>query len=293
MKVVPDVVGRVIGRNILKIQKNSPRTLFVIGLGSAVTATVLACKATLKLEQTMLTIEGNRKGVEELKISRGLDYTDDDYRKDVAHVYLRGGLELTKLYGPALMVGTVAVASLVGSHHILTNRNVALTAAYASLMKAHEDYRRRVINKVGLEKEDEIYRDSVPCEIEVDGKKVKGVKAGPGGGSPYARFFDESSTQWRRGPDYNKTFLLGQQSYLNDLLHHRGHVFLNEVYDRLGLERTPAGQIVGWVLANGDDYIDFGLERQEARRFFNGLDNSVLLDFNVDGGIHELIGRQK
>jgi hypothetical protein len=108
--------------------------------------------------------------------------------------------------------------------------------------------------------------------------------------SPYARIFDEYSEAWEKNAEYNKAFLMNQQNWLNDRLRAKGHVFLNEVYDRLGLERTPAGQIVGWVW-NGDydNYIEFDLFNPKNEPFLSGRENSVVLDFNVDGPIQNLI----
>lgn len=83
---------------------------------------------------------------------------------------------------------------------------------------------------------------------------------------------------------------------MNDLLRSRGHVFLNEVYDCLGIPRTKAGQIVGWVYSKdnpvGDNYIDFGIYdvyKPAIADFVNGYERSILLDFNPDGNIWELI----
>jgi hypothetical protein len=86
-------------------------------------------------------------------------------------------------------------------------------------------------------------------------------------------------------------FIRSQQNYANDLLNARGHVFLNEVYDMLGIERTSAGAVVGWVRGNGDNEIDFGVlnDLHSGQRFINGDERSVLLDFNVDGVVYDLI----
>ena len=111
--------------------------------------------------------------------------------------------------------------------------------------------------------------------------------------SPYARFFDESSTQWSHNPEYNLMFLNAQQNYANDKLHAVGHLFLNEVYEMLGLPHTKAGSVVGWVMnKGGDNCVDFGiydLHNQIKRAFVNGFEPSILLDFNVDGVIYDLI----
>ena len=64
----------------------------------------------------------------------------------------------------------------------------------------------------------------------------------------------------------------------------------------LGIPKTKAGQVVGWVYDPehpvGDNYVDFGLfdlDRERVRRFVNGDERNILLDFNVDGNIWELM----
>jgi len=49
----------------------------------------------------------------------------------------------------------------------------------------------------------------------------------------------------------------------------------------LGFERTKEGSVVGWVMDNGDDYVDFGM--------LDLWKNGYLLDFNVDGVIYDLL----
>lgn len=115
-------------------------------------------------------------------------------------------------------------------------------------------------------------------------KKVKVRKH-----SPYAAFFDEQSAAWTKNPECNKMFLLQQQNFANEKLRARGYLFLNEVYDMLGLPRTRAGQLVGWCYDEhnpcGDNYVDFNIFDDHNREFVNGFEKSVLLDFNVDGNI--------
>lgn len=114
--------------------------------------------------------------------------------------------------------------------------------------------------------------------------------------SQYARFFDsECFPNWSNDPMNNLFFLRHTEAYATNLLksryvseHEKGHLYLNEVYDMLGLPRTIEGQFVGWVYPNdgmGDDYVSFDLYSERNREFINGTKNSVLLDFNVDGCI--------
>lgn len=111
--------------------------------------------------------------------------------------------------------------------------------------------------------------------------------------SDYARFFDETCAPWEKDPEYNVCFLNQQQNFANDLLRRQGYLFLNDVYDMLGIARTKAGQVVGWVYDEknpiGDNYVDFGLYDLRNARFVNGYEKSILLDFNVDGVILDKI----
>lgn len=107
--------------------------------------------------------------------------------------------------------------------------------------------------------------------------------------SQYAKVFDDARAGWTKDPEYNLAFLKDQQNYCNDLLKAKGHLFLNEVYDILGIARTKAGAVVGWVYDErnpiGDNVVDFGLMHDYNYDFINGYENTAILDFNVDGNI--------
>lgn len=145
--------------------------------------------------------------------------------------------------------------------------------------------------------------------IEIDDEELKKLfnlkseEEYPGNGidesvnvSQYARIFDDSCVAWTKDPEYNMHFLKVQQDYCNDLLKSKGHLFLNEVYDMLGIPRTKAGAVVGWVYDEknpiGDNFVDFGIFDTNDERnfdFINGFKNTAILDFNVDGNILKYI----
>lgn len=108
-------------------------------------------------------------------------------------------------------------------------------------------------------------------------------------GGPYAVWFDETSTAWSKELEHNKIFLLRQQDYLNEKLKAKGYLFLNEVYDAIGVARTKAGQRVGWICdpdrPDCENWIDLGLFKDSNREFINGQSNSILIDPNVYGDI--------
>lgn len=111
--------------------------------------------------------------------------------------------------------------------------------------------------------------------------------------SHYAVWFNEKCLAWTKDPEQNKYFLLQQLHYANEKLKARGYLFLNDVYEMLGIPRTKAGQVVGWIYDPnspiGDSYVDFGIFDTRNEDFVNGYENSILLDFNVDGMILDRI----
>lgn len=295
-----------IKRNFYKVafelRKHSPEILVVSGVIGGVVSAVIACKATTKagdiLEQTKENVDAIH---EKEKENEGIEeYSEQDVKKELTAVYIRAGAKFVKLYAPAVLLGTVSVVSILASTNILRKRNVALTAAYAVVDKSFKEYRNRVVERFGDSVDYELKHNVKTREIEEtiedeNGKKKKTKKMVEVCGdvpSEYARFFDESSRMWEKDSEYNLLFLRSEQNYANDLLKSRGYLFLNEVYERLDIDTTRAGQIVGWIYDPSDptrsNYVDFGIydvNRERARAFVNGFERSILLDFNVDGPI--------
>lgn len=294
MKFIPNAVTSFTARKILLSEKNSPALLFGAGIVGMLASTVMACRATLRVEEVLDQAETDLGKVE---LARGMvGYSEMDIRKDKTVIYIRAAVGLGRLYGPAILCAVASTAMLAKSHNILNKRNAALAAAYTVLDKSFKDYRARVTDELGEEREREIYRDVREVEIvDKDGKKVK--QKSVHGSSMYARLFGrDTSRSWDKQPEYNIVFLRAQQNYLNDRLKARGHLFLNEVYDALGLERSQPGAVVGWLSdsKNGDGYVDFGVFDGGAvsDRFYDfvtGHENSIWLDFNVDGVIYDKI----
>jgi len=168
---------------------------------------------------------------------------------------------------------------------------VALAAAYKALEHSFHEYRKMVVKEFGEEKDRDISRGFFPEEHKdkKSGETKVITHVNKNSHSPYAKFFDEGNANWQRDSEYNLYFLTAKQNYWNNMLHARGHVFLNEIYDDLGIPRTKAGNVVGWVISkNSDNEIDFGIYEigsEKARQFVNGWERSILLDFNVDGPI--------
>ena len=194
---------------------------------------------------------------------------------------------------------------MIGSNHILNKRNAALAAAYAAVDKSFKEYRGRVIERFGKQMDRELRYNIKAQEIEettvdANGKETVTKKTvdvmDPNCYSQYAIVFDDSNEGWDPDPERSKYFLIQQQNWANERLKSRGHLFLNEVYDMLGAKRTKAGAQVGWVYdeknCEGDNFVDFGIfdtNSPKARDFVNGIEKVIVLDFNVDGYILDMI----
>lgn len=284
-----------VGRQILLTKKHSPTIMFIGGVAGLVGSTVLACKATLKLDEILAEAEADRALTETIEHH---SYSAADRDRDQAKIKFRTAGKITQLYGPSIALGVISIGLLTGSHVAMTRRNTAIMAAYTALDKGFNQYRERVREELGDEKDLE-FRHGTETRKELvvaengTTKEIEHKTAPMDTPSIYARWFDEGSTSWQRSPGYNQVFLNCQQSYANDLLRTRGHVFLNEVYDMLGIERSSAGAVVGWVMSkDGDNFIDFGIYDQDSdrkRRFVNYDERNILLDFNVDGVIYDKI----
>lgn len=299
-----------LGRTGLQIKKASPEIFVGVGIGCMVAGTIFACKATLKadkiineknqhLEKVKAVREAVKSDEEEFKDITEETYSTRDYIQDLCIVYSNAVRGFVKLYWPAMLCGGIGVASILYGHNILNKRNIAIAAAYKTVKEGYSEYRKRVIEELGEEADKRfkygVKKKDISIEEEKeDGKtKKKNIKDAEviEGYSKNAKFFDAASSHWEKSPEYNLHFLRTQQAYANQLLQTRGHLFLNEVYDMLDIPRTKEGAVEGWV-REGNGFVDFGiyeLYSEAARNFVNGYENVILLDFNVDGNILDLI----
>lgn len=286
-----------------KIKKHSPEILAVVGVVGVGATVVTACVATTKLsdilDETTDTIEKINETVANPDFAD--KYSEEDATKDKVIVYTQTSVKIAKLYAPSVILGVASVGCFLTSHNILRKRNIALAAAYATVDKGFKEYRSRVVERFGEALDQELRFNVKAKEFEEVVINEKGEEeivkktvsvADPNTYSDYARFFDEACPGWSKDPEYNLTFLKRQQNFANEKLQTNGFLFLNDVYEMIGIPKTKAGQIVGWIYDEknpvGDNFVDFGIYdvNNEAKRdFVNGYERSILLDFNVDGNI--------
>lgn len=305
-------LSRKVNKFGMQVKKHSPELLIGAGVVGVVASTVLACKATTKLDSIL---EASKEKIDiiheaaeqgHVNNEEKTPYSVEDSKKDLTIVYSQTAIELAKLYGPAVIVGTLSLTSILMSHRILSKRNVALAAAYATVDRGFKEYRGRVVERFGEEIDRQLKYNIKAKTVEnvevnekgeetVVTKTVEVVENGVDEYSDYARFFDASSKYWEKDPEYNLMFLKQVEKNANRRLQRDGFLYLNKVYEMLGLPQTKAGQLVGWIYdeecPNGDNKVSlniYNLHREANRNFVNGFEPVILLDFNVDGNIWEL-----
>jgi archaellum component FlaF (FlaF/FlaG flagellin family) len=288
----------------MKTKKNSPTILMITGIACGMGTVVAASIASTKVGKTTAEVKENveqvNKALETGVTNAGESYSEEDSKKDLRIIYIQAGLKYAKLYAPAAALGALSIISLLASHNIISKRYVAMSAAYASVDKSFKEYRKRVVDRFGEDTDTEL-RYGVKAETkevtvtDPETGEVKTVNqstliSDPNLTSDYAVYFDKTtSTEWDEIMDMNYYFISAQESVANKKLdatifNGRKGIFLNEIYDMLGLPRTAAGQIVGWTTDGPDGYIKIKIHRVE--REVNGeVIPSLVLDFNVEGNI--------
>ena len=291
-----DILKHVFYKAMFKLRKHSPEILTGLGIGGVITGTVLACTATTKLEKTM---EPHKKELDDIHTNPNPD--EAEHRKEIAKAYGRTAWDLAKLYGPAVIVESAGIGCLLGSHKILRDRLTGALGTLATVSGAFDSYKKRVAEKYGEDAEKEIRYDIRDVDVDEEYTDAKGKTktkkktykvVDNREKSPYARFYAEGCDGWSKDPGANVTTLMSKQAWLNNRLQIRGYLFLNEVYECLGIPLIREGQYLGWYYDPNDptlnNKVDFGIyDGHDILKcdFVNGFENVVILDFNIDGNI--------
>ena len=282
------IVTRLAGRAGLVLSKHAPTILTAAGTAGFIGTTILASKATLKVEETISEETALLVKVHEAHEAGKLE--DKDALHDKVILYTRITTKLAKLYAPALILGAASIVSLATGHGIMLKRNASLAAAYAAVDQAFKTYKKKVESKFGKDAVIDALVSTAEEDLTKNELTMEAIAA-VDGVSPYGVIFDETNNNWSADEDLSMLHLKCQQQYANDILQTRGHIFLNEVYKMLGFPHTPAGAVTGWVKGNGDDFVDFNIFEGT----FEGEDEKGrtvtkwALDFNVDGVMYDKI----
>lgn len=289
---------------MVKAKKRAPEISFGFGVVTFFAAIVVCGKKTLAAKEVL---QKHREELTEIAEACEVDeeYAVEVSKEDTRGVYCRTAIGVAKAYGPVIALGGLSLGCFLYSNHLLKGRYLMAVSAYNAVSTGFEKYRSRVREEEGVEADRHYLfgteRKTVQTEItDEKGKKqkvdgvVESLPQCPNtDGLDYVRYFDETNPAWNPDIGLNLLFLQGQLDQFHMLLDTRGYVFLNEVLDSLKFPMTQIGGYVGWLKdGNGDGYIDFGhgdFRNAEVRKYINGLNNVIPLEFNVDGIILDKI----
>ena len=303
---IKNALTRGVNKGILQVRKHAPEILLVTSLTSGAAALGLTVKQTLTvapiLEPWKDWMTEYKDGLEKKQYAEEHPemelppFPEETANQIMVATAIQVGTNLLKHYALPLAFAGLSAAATMGMYKVWKARYTAVVAVAAGLQETLKKYREEIREQLGEDADKETMakvavdkrEESATVDPETKQKKYR-----PSQASQYARIFDESSTYYKRCAGDNLSFLQRQQAIANSLLKINGSVFLNEVYDMLGFPRTKAGSVVGWIFDPGiENKIDFGfwdLNDERKRAFINGWEKSVVLDFNVDGIIYDII----
>ena len=260
-----------IHRGAFKLKQASPDILVIIGVVGVVASTIMACKATLKVDEVVTEHEEKIKEINETAEDPKYAerYSKEDCETDIKNMKIKTAVKLAKLYAPAVIVGTLAIGCIIGSHYILQKRNASLLAAYTALDTTFKEYRKRVAEKYGEDAEHDIRhgirRETIMETIKNENGEETQVEKVITTRTPgvHSRLFDCTCRGYEKNAHLNWYTLKNFQTICNRKLQLKKHLYLNEVYDMLDMPCSQAGQSLGWLAepedGTWDNYIDFGL----------------------------------
>lgn len=219
------------------MSKHSPEILTGLGIAGMATTTVLAVKATPK---AMKLIDQKKKD---------MNLTSED--KLTVPETVKAAW---KPYIPAAVTGTMSIACLIGASSVHLRRNTALAAAYHLSETALTEYKEKVVETIGKNKEKAI-RDKVDKDrVEKNPPNDKEVIITGDG--------DTLCYDYHSGRYFKTTIdkLKKIENELNSRLLREDYISLNDFYDELGLSFTKMGDDLGWHVEKG--LIEFGFSSQ-------------------------------
>ena len=198
------------------IIKKSPTILMSLGVVGCITTTAIAVKETPKAIQLL------KDKKEELK-------TDKLDLKTIVK-------ETWKLYLPAVVIGGVSVACIIFSHSINERRKAALATAYALAETTMLEYRDKVAEEIGRDKELEIRKEITDKHAD-DYKKIDGS-------IDHAMFGKVIFKETITGKEFWSTPIEVENKLidLNTEILDNGYVTLNEYLHEFGLGESAIGR---------------------------------------------------
>jgi len=281
-------VTQLIGRVKLGAKKNAPELLLAGALITGTATIITASRATLKARDLKVTLDKDNESLNDLLEANQI--TDESAKLAIRKTYSKYALDLVKTYAIPTGLYVATIGMIFTSYKIQKDRQLALSAALGACTAAYTSLVNKLKNGAaygltakevmeGIQAREVV--DSETGEVIIEKYQVEAVDT-----SCYKVRFDRYATAWEKDKFQNECTLRSEENWANDKLRLQGYLFLNDVFERLGLPKTKTGQIVGWVYEGyGDGFIDFGVTDCSNYEDVTYDSNAFDLNFNVDGDI--------
>lgn len=213
--------------------RNSPAILTALGAVGVGATAYLAGRATYRAINTLDSAEIQRA------LGSGDDFDQEFTLKEKSNL-------VWKHYIPPVAVGVLSVTAIIGANRIGARRAAAVATAYAIVEKAAVEYREKVVEVLGQDKEQKL-RDEIQAKRIEDLPERVGTMVILGGkqlcyDSFSDRPFESSMEEIKHGINRANHQLLNE-----------GYISLTDYYGHIGVERTKFSDEVGW---DSDNLID-------------------------------------
>lgn len=162
-----------------------------------------------------------------------------------------------KCYVPAVITSAAGTVCILKGYSITAKRTAALATAWTVTDNAFREYRGKVTEMLGEEKEKEVETEIAKDRVREDIAEECSVVPYRGGeaivmSSDFDLCYDMAFGRYFWS---NTNRIKAAENAINRLLLLDGSASLNDFYDELGIPHTEMGDELGWS-ANRDGYVD-------------------------------------
>lgn len=215
-------LGNLVNNLIKSVKSNSPEIMTALGVGGVLTTSYLVAKATFTASEIIISNEN-----------------EDPPSDDVKERFKERARQTWRLYIPAGISGAATIFCVVGSSRAYSKRATAAVTAYSLSEMAFNEYREKVVEQIGKNKEQKI-RDDIVQDHVTNNPPNKEVVILSGGQVLCCELFTH---RYFRS---DMETLRKAQNDINEKIINTLYVTLDDFYDLIGLTNTSNSSKLGW-----------------------------------------------
>lgn len=189
---------------------------------------------------------------------------DKERKKECFDAAKNAAVGYAKCYGPGLAVEAGGLVLMAISKATDRKELAVTSAALASTAMEFANYRQKVRDEFGAEKDEQLYLGSVKKIVNEDGSTSIDADSMPSHAIPFTR----DNVHWSDYLGVNFDFAENVQRWMNMKLQKEGVIYENDIRRALGAKIDPRAE--GWGITAVDDdgntnFIDLGIYRDTGR----------------------------